>query len=78
MSLRPRLKTRVEGLGLVVLRDVTRFGLHRMVVALHERYPDPEPWLEMLNEGARPLAHHFSEKVVNQVFIGYLWLYWKE
>lgn len=75
-ALRPSLKTKIQGEGIVVHRDVTRFGLHRMCVATYAKYPDIEVWLTLLN--TLPFAHRYTERIVSDVFIGYLWLYWKE
>lgn len=73
----PRVKTVLEGHGAVVFHDVTRYGLHRMCVGQYGQYPELEPWLEMVRD-VRVLMHRYVEKVEAGVFIGYLWLYWKE
>lgn len=77
-NLSPSLKTKIDGYGAVVFRDLTRYGLHRMCIAQYQQYPDLETWLELLDENAKPLGHRYTEKIVNHVFVGYLWLYWKE
>lgn len=74
---RPRLKTAIEGEGAVVFHDRTRYGLCRMCVGSYGKYPDLETWLALLPETARPLTHRYVERVTAQVFIGYLWLYYK-
>lgn len=73
----PRLKTAVDGEGAVVFHDRTRFGLCRMCVASYEKYPDLETWLKLLPETAAPLSHRYTERITSQVFIGYLWIYYK-
>jgi hypothetical protein len=76
-DLTPRVKTVLQGHGAVIFHDVTRYGLHRMCVAQFNQYPDLEPWLAMI-EKARVLAHRYVEKETAGVFIGYLWIYFKE
>lgn len=61
----------------MVRRTVSRLGLHTAVIAASDQYPDIEVWLELLkNKDVR--LHHYSERVVVDIFIGYLWLFWKE
>jgi hypothetical protein len=73
----PRIKTAVDGEGAVVFHDRTRFGLCRMCIASYEKYPDIETWLKLLPPTAAPLACRYTERVASQVFIGYLWIYYK-
>jgi hypothetical protein len=79
-DLQPSAKTTIRGEGGVVFRDVTRYGLHRMCVAAYRKYPDLEVWAGMLPRGAdiEGAACRYAEKIVSDVFVGYLWLYWKE
>lgn len=69
--------TRITGEGIVVRRTESRLGLHTAVIAERDKYPDIEVWLEPL-KGKDVRLHHYSEKVVVNVFTGYLWLFWKE
>ena len=78
MALQPAVRTSVRGEGRVTARDVTRFQLHRMRVEMEAKYPDLEVWLRMLPATARPLLYRYEERVNNHVFVGSLWLYWKE
>lgn len=80
MSLRPAVGTIITGEGKVVRRDETVAGLHRMCVELKDRYPDLETWADMVSRG-RTISlwrHRYTEKVVSNVFTGFLWIYWKE
>lgn len=75
--LNPRVGTKITGHGLVVRRDVTRFRLHRMVVAQRERYPDLEIWCEIVKD-KKLLLHWYQEKLEGNGLVCYLWLFWKE
>lgn len=76
-DLAPAVGTRLTGEGLVVRRDVTVHGLHRMAVEAEGKYPDLDKWLAMLPKGARLMTHHYEEKF-NNVLVCTLWLFWKE
>lgn len=67
----------MKGKGRVMSHDVTRYGLHRMAVELADGYPDLDTWVRMLPAGTR-LAHYDYTEKAGLVFVGYLWLYWKE
>ena len=76
-QLSPAVGTAIKGEGVVVHHDVTRYGLHRLCISIPHKYPDLETWCELLKD--KPLwKHRYTEKEKSQVFIGYLWLYWKE
>jgi hypothetical protein len=79
-NLQPSAKTTIAGKGGVVFRDVTVHGLQRMCVAAYGKYPDVEVWTGMLPRGADidGAACRYAEKIVSDVFVGYLWFYWKE
>jgi hypothetical protein len=77
-DLQPRAKTSITGHGSVVFHDVTSHGLHRLCVAQYDRYPDIETWLGLLKSDARPMACRYVERITAGVFIGYLWIYFKE
>ena len=78
-ELRPALNTKITDQGKVVFRDRTRYGLHRMCVATEGKYPDLETWLRMLDATADPKLYYYAEKtVIGDIFIGYLWLFWKQ
>ena len=78
LSLSPKLGDRLTGNGVVTLRDVTRFGLHRMKVELAGKYPSLEGWCAWIEqEGGTVKGHYFDEKAGRE-FIGILWLFWKE
>lgn len=72
----PAVKKTITGEGTVVRHDVSRYGLHTLVIAVQGKYPDIEVWLEMVKGHA--VLHHYSEKIVAHVFTGYLWIWWKE
>lgn len=72
----PAVKTTITGEGTVVRHDVSWFGLHIMVVAVKDKYPDIDLWLKMIKGHA--VLHHYSERVTVNVFTGYLWIWWKE
>lgn len=75
----PRLKTTITDEGTIVFHDETRYGLRRMCVACYGKYPDLETWLNLMPTTANTLLHRYVEKLeVESVFIGYLWLYYKE
>ena len=77
-QLRPRVKTAIQGEGSVVHHDITPYGLCRMCVASYHKYPDLETWCGMLPEDAALLGHRYVEKITLEVvFIGYLWIYYK-
>lgn len=69
--------TKITGEGTVVRHTVSRYGLHTAVVAVKDKYPDIETWLELLKDRCVVL-HHYSERILAGVFTGYLWLFWKE
>lgn len=75
-GLKPARLTTITGEGTVVRHDVSRFGLHTTVIAVKDKYPDIELWMEMVK--GRVMLHHYSEKVTVNVFTGYLWLWWKD
>lgn len=79
-GLLPSIKTAITGEGAVVFRDQTRYGLHRMCVAEFGKYPDLETWTMMLPKSANVEQSfcRYAEKILDNVFIGYLWIYWKE
>lgn len=72
-----KVGTTITGEGSVVAHRVSRCDLHTVVIAVNGKYPDIELWLEMLI-GKDVVLHHYSEKIVANVFTGYLWLFWKE
>ena len=76
-ELTPRVGTSVTGKGRVMSHQVSRKGLHTAVVELAGGYPDLETWIRMLPEGVRLVSHNYTEKA-GLVFVGYLWLFWKE
>lgn len=61
----------------MVRRTVSRYDLHCAVIATKDQYPNIEVWLELLKDKDVRL-HHYSERVIVDVFTGYLWLFWKE
>lgn len=71
------LGTVITDEGKVVFDDVTRYGLHRTCVAVAGKYPDVDVWLTLF-EGKRVLKTRYTEKMTLNVFVGYLWFYWKE
>lgn len=73
----PAVGTTITGEGIIVIHRVSRLGLHTMIVAVKNKYPDMELWLEMLT-GKCVMLHHYSEKIVANIFTGYLWLFWKD
>ena len=79
-DLYPSAKTTIAGEGGVVFRDQTLHGLHRMCVAAYGKYPDLEVWLGMMPKGVDPnrAVYRYAEKMTTDVFIGYLWFFWKE
>ena len=77
-ELRPALNTRVTGQGLVTFRDRTRYGLHRMCVVIEGKYPDLQAWLNMLDPTADPKLYYYQERETAGVFVGTLWLFWKQ
>lgn len=78
-QLYPAVGTVITNEGKVVRHDVTRYGLHRMCVAVKDKYPDVETWFELLkNKPLIKIKTRYAEKIVAGVFIGYLWFYWKE
>lgn len=77
-DLQPTAKTTIAGEGGVVFRDQTLHGLHRMCVAAYGKYPDVEVWAGMLRTNLDRAVYRYAEKILTDVFIGYLWLYWKE
>lgn len=72
--------TVITGEGKIVRHDVTVYDLHRLCVELKDRYPDLETWSAMVSHGRemRLWRHRYTEKIVANVFTGYLWFYWKE
>lgn len=76
-DLRPRVKTEIDGEGSVIIHDRTRYGLCRMCVAMYRQYPNVETWVGLLPDAARPLGYRYTERLTAQVFIGYLWIYYK-
>lgn len=66
-----------EGEGTVVYHDETRYGLRRICVASYDKYPDLEIWCGLL-DGANLLRHRYVEKITASVWIGYLWIYYKQ
>ena len=78
-ALRPRVKTSIANEGTVAFHDETRYGLRRMCIVCQGKYPDLETWLALLEPSASPLAYRYVEKVtLGVVFIGYLWIYYKD
>ena len=75
--LTPTKRTTIKGEGSVVHHDETRFGLRRMCVASYEKYPDLDVWCALLPQ-QRLLAHRYVDRMTSGVFIGYLWIYYKE
>ena len=63
--------------GRVVHHDVTRYDLHRMCVAVGEKYPDVGIWMELLKD-KDVICTRYTEKMVAGAFVGGLWFYWKE
>lgn len=63
--------------GKMISHEVSRYGLHRLCVAVEGKYPDVELWLEMLG-GVSVKRIRYDEKVTLGVFVGYLWFYFKE
>lgn len=71
--------------GRVIAREEARSrvtgqktGLQKACVAIGDRYPDLETWLEALRP-AQVLLYFYTEKMVAHTgFVGYLWLFWKE
>lgn len=71
--------TVITGEGKVVSHEVSRYGLHRLCVAVEGKYPDVEVWLDLLNAPrVNVRLIHYTEKVSLGVFVGYLWFYFKE
>jgi len=70
--------TTITGEGKVVFHDVTRYGLHRLCVEVTGKYPDVEVWLEMLKDMNVRLIRYTEKITVGDLFIGYLWFYFKE
>lgn len=64
--------------GRVVENDVTRYGLHRLCVEVAGKYPDVEVWLELLNEVSVKRIRYAEKITFGDLFIGYLWFYFKE
>lgn len=78
-ELRPPVKTKIVDEGTVVFHDETAYGLKRMCIVSMGKYPDLETWLGLLEPTARPLAYRYVEKItLDVVFIGYLWIYYKD
>jgi hypothetical protein len=75
-QLSPEVGTAIKGEGSIVFHDVTAYDLHRLCVSVAYKYPDLETWCELLKD-KQLKAHRYTEKMA-QVFIGYLWLYWKD
>lgn len=75
-ALSPAVGTKITGEGMVVRHTVSRLDLHTLVVAVKDKYPDIEIWMEVLKD-KHILLHHYSEKI-ETVFTGYLWMFWKE
>lgn len=79
IKLTPSVKTSIKDEGTVVFHDVTRYGLRRMCVASYSKYPSLETWLDLLPKDAQPQLYRYTEKVTAEsVFIGYLWIYYKQ
>lgn len=75
----PAIGTVIAGEGKVVYHDVTVYGLHRMCVAVKDKYPDVETWLKLLENREYDIKLiRYTEKTVAHVFTGFLWFYWKE
>ena len=75
-QLSPAVGTALRGEGSIVFHDVTRCGLHRLCISVAHKYPDLELWCELLKD--KDLLRHRYTETNKQVFIGYLWFYWKE
>lgn len=73
----PPAGTRIVGEGEVYSHDVTKYRLHRMCIRVVGKYPDTNVWLHFL-KGNELLGRCYAEKTGNSVFIGLLWLYWKD
>lgn len=48
-----------------------------MCIRVVGKYPDTNVWLHFL-KGNELLGRCYAEKTGNSVFIGLLWLYWKD
>lgn len=73
-----RLGTKIKGEGVVIFKDVTVYGLHRMCVEMLDKYPDVEVWSQMLGEWSIA-RHDYRERIVNDFSVNcQLWFYWKE
>jgi hypothetical protein len=71
--------TAITGEGLVIFKDVTVHGLHRMCVEQLDKYPDVEVWSELLAfSGWRLALHDYRERLVSGVVVCHLWIFWKE
>lgn len=76
-----RVGTAITGEGVVIFKDETVHGLHRMCVEQLDKYPDVEVWSELLAVSGQQLAiarHDYRERIVSGVVVCHLWLYWKE
>ena len=69
--------TAITGEGKVVTHEMSRYGLHRLCVAVEGKYPDVEVWLDLLSDVNVKLIR-YAEKVSLGVFVGFLWFYFKE
>ena len=72
-----RVGTAIAGEGVVIFKDVTVHGLHRMCIEQLDKYPDVELWSQMLGKWSMA-EHDYRERLISGVAVCHLWLYWKE
>lgn len=72
-----RVGTKIIGEGVVVFKDVTVHGLHRMCIEQLGKYPDVEVWAQLLGTW-RYALHDYRERLVSGFMVCHLWIFWKE
>ena len=71
-----RVGTKISGEGVVIFKDVTVHGLHRMCIQQNDKYPDVEVWSQLINW--KIAAHDYRDRIVSNVVVCHLWLFWKD
>lgn len=66
--------------GVVIFKDVTRHGLHRLCIEDVNHYPDLELWSEFVStkHPVQKWLHDYRERMVANILVCHLWIFWKE
>lgn len=64
-------------MGSVTQHDVTRFGLHRILIEMGNTPPDISLWAGLIPEEYQVLAHYLASKEAMTLTLYFLWIFCK-